>query len=264
VWVIADVYERDLARLRVGQSATVSLDAFPGRRFEARVGYLYPTLDAATRSTRVRLELDNRDGLLRPGMYAQVELATGNAQAVTTVPDSAVIDDGQRQVVLLALGDGRFRPQPVRLGARGGDYVEVLEGVKPGERVVVSANFLIDSESQLKAALSNLTEAGGDAAADHGAHQAAAVTYRAEGTVEAIDLAASSVTLTHGDIPALNWPPMTMDFTLANPALAKGIAPGLPVRFEFNERSAGEYVITRIERLSTVQAPAAGSAHGGH
>ncbi|TAH50480.1 MAG: efflux RND transporter periplasmic adaptor subunit [Betaproteobacteria bacterium] len=263
VWVLADIYERDLARLRVGQTASVTFDAFPGRRFEARVGYLYPTLDTATRSTRVRLELDNRDGALRPGMYAQVELAVGGAQPVTTVPDSAVIDDGRRQVVLLALGDGRFRPQPVRLGARGGDFVEVVDGVKPGERVVVSANFLIDSESQLRAALSNLGDAGPAAAAEHATHQAAA-SLRAEGTIDAIDMEAGSVTISHGDIPALNWPPMTMDFTLADPALARGIAPGLPVRFEFGERGAGEYVITRIERLSAAQAPAAGSAHGGH
>src|SRR5690606_5118320 len=145
VWIIADVYERDLARVRVGQSAQVTLDAFPGQRFEAKVAYRYPTLNSATRSTPVRLELDNREGLLNPGMFAQVELDVGGCTPRTTVPASAVIDDGQRQVVLLALPEGRFQPRAVRLGERGVDAVEVLEGVEPGDRVVVSANFLIDS-----------------------------------------------------------------------------------------------------------------------
>ncbi len=267
VWVIADVFERDLGRVRVGQAASVSLDAFPGRRFEAKVAYLYPTLNAATRSTPVRLELDNRDGLLRPGMFAQVELAAGAAAPKTTVPASAVIDDGVRQVVLLALGEGRFRPQPVRLGERGREFVEVLEGVAPGERVVVSANFLIDSESQLKAALSNLAEAapeeagGGEKAAKAGA----AETYRAEGRFEAHDSEAGSVTLTHGDIPALQWPAMTMDFGLAAPELVAGLAPGTPVRFEFEQRAPGEFVVTRVERSGGGAAPATGgSGHEGH
>lgn len=264
VWIVADVYEQDLARVRLGQTASVTLDAFPGRRFEGKVAYLYPTLNAATRSTPVRLELDNREGLLRPGMFARVDLAVADTTPRTVVPSSAVIDDGKRQVVLLALDEGRFKPQPVRLGRHGADAVEVLDGLRAGDRVVVSANFLIDSESQLKAALSNLTEAEPHATqAPQGHDPAAAATYRAEGTVDAIDVAANSVTLTHGEIAALNWPPMTMDFMLADPRLAKSIAPGLPVRFEFEQRAPGEFVITRIERLSTVQAPAA-SAHEGH
>ncbi|TAH44714.1 MAG: efflux RND transporter periplasmic adaptor subunit [Betaproteobacteria bacterium] len=264
VWVIADVYEQDLARARVGQSAAITLDAFPGRRFEGKVAYLYPTLNAATRSTPVRLELDNREGLLRPGMFARVDLSVADTTPRTVVPSSAVIDDGKRQVVLLALDEGRFKPQPVRLGQHGADAVEVLEGLRAGDRVVVSANFLIDSESQLKASLSNLTEAephAGKAAQGH--DPVAAATYRGEGTIDAIDLAANSVTISHGEIPALNWPAMTMDFTLAAPGLAKGIVAGLPARFEFEQRGEGEFVITRIERMSAVQAPAT-SAHGGH
>ncbi|THF64461.1 efflux RND transporter periplasmic adaptor subunit [Pseudothauera rhizosphaerae] len=237
VWVIAEVFEHDLGRVEVGQQASVTLDAFPGRRFEAKVAYLYPTLNAATRSTPVRLELDNRDGLLRPGMFAQVELAGGGG-ARLTVPTSAVIDDGDRQVVLVALGEGRFKPQAVRLGERGREFVEVLEGLAEGERVVVSANFLIDSESRLKAALSNL----GDA------EEAAAERYGAAGSFEAYDAAAGSVTLSHGEIPALQWPAMTMDFGLAAPGLIEGLAPGTPVRFEFEQRAPGEFVVTRIER----------------
>ena len=260
VWVIADIFEQDLARVRVGQTATVTIPAFPGQTFAAKVGYLYPTLDTATRSTRVRLELANRDGQLRPGMFAQVELAAGNSVPRVTVPASAVIDDGVRQVVLLALDEGRFKPQPVKLGARGRDLVEVREGLRAGDRVVVSANFLIDSESQLKAALSNLTDADPQPS---GPAATGAQTHRADGTVDAIDAAANSVTITHGEVASLNWPAMTMDFTLADPKLLKGIVPGLPVRFDFAERAPGEYVIVRLERSSAAQAPAAG-AHQGH
>jgi len=267
VWIIADVYERDLARVRAGQPARVTLDAFPGRRFEARVAYRYPTLNATTRSTPVRLELDNREGLLQPGMFAQVELDTGGSKPRTTVPATAVIDDGQRQVVLLALGEGRFQPRPVQLGERGSDAVEVLEGVKPGDRVVVSANFLIDSESRLRAALANLVDTaagqmGSDARGD-GEQTGAGTTHRAEGRIDAIDRASGSVTVTHGEIPSLKWPAMTMDFTLADSALVDGITPGTAARFEFRQGEPGEFLITRIERLPAGNA-SGGTGHKGH
>jgi Cu(I)/Ag(I) efflux system membrane fusion protein len=259
VWIIADVYEQDLARVRVGQGAQVTLDAYPGRSFEARVGYLYPTLDAATRSTRVRLELNNSEGVLRPGMFAQVTLAVGDASPKTVVPTSAVIDDGERRVVLLALGEGRFKPQPVKLGQRGRDVVEVLEGVEAGDRVVVSANFLIDSESQLKAALSNLVEPEAGSL-DH----ASRTRYQAAGTLDAIDAQAGSVTMTHDEIPALSWPAMTMDFKIADLRLVKGIAPGTPVRFVFEPGKPGEYIVTGIEPVAGGAAAPAAEEHGGH
>jgi Cu(I)/Ag(I) efflux system membrane fusion protein len=261
VWIIADVYEQDLARVQVGQTAQVALEAYPGRSFAARVDYLYPTLDAATRSTRVRLAMDNTEGLLRPGMFAQIALATGDATPKVTVPTSAIIDDGERRVVLLALAEGRFKPQAVKLGQRGRDVVEVLDGVAAGDRVVVSANFLIDSESQLKAALSNLVEP------DAGEQpQASPTRYEAQGTFDALDAEAGNVTMTHGEIPALQWPAMTMDFMIADPALVKSIAPGSAVRFVFEAGEPGEYIVTGIEPVAGVApSPAATAAgHGGH
>ena len=261
VWVIADVFERDIARVRAGQPATVTLEAFPDRRFDAKVAYVYPTLNVDTRSTRIRLELDNRDGLLRPGMFAHVDLASGSATPRVTVPASAVIDDGTRQVVLIALDEGRFKPQPVRLGERGTDHVEVLEGVKAGDRVVTSANFLIDSESQLKAALSNLTDA------TPAAGSAAPPTYEADGTFDAYDAASGMVTLTHGDVPALQWPAMTMDFGVTSSGLVADLAPGTPIRFEFEQREPGEFVVTRVvTRVEKTDAGArpAGGGHGSH
>ena len=154
VWVMADVFEQHIALVRAGQSAVVRLDAYPGREFKAQVAYIYPTLNELTRTIPLRLELSNKDGLLRPGMYAQVELqTTANKISTVTVPDSAVIHNGQRTIVLVELGEGRYEARTVKLGRHSDDDIEVLEGIAEGEKVVVSANFLIDAESNLKAAI---------------------------------------------------------------------------------------------------------------
>jgi Cu(I)/Ag(I) efflux system membrane fusion protein len=154
VWILAEVFEQDLAQIKVGQRASVKINAYPERQFTARVAYIYPTLNTQTRSVPVRLELANPDGLLKPAMYANIEFAAaGAAGKVLTVPSSAVIHSGTRQIVLIELGEGRFAPRAVKLGRQGDQYVELLEGVQEGEQVVVSANFLIDAESNLKAAL---------------------------------------------------------------------------------------------------------------
>jgi len=152
VWIIAEVFEQDLAQVHAGQSARVSIDAYPGKTFAAKVAYVYPTLNAQTRTAAVRLELANPQGLLKPAMYANVEFTTANAK-VLTVPNSAVIRSGTRQIVLVQLGEGRFAPREVRLGLQGDNYAEVLEGIGEGEEVVVTANFLIDAESNLQAAI---------------------------------------------------------------------------------------------------------------
>jgi Cu(I)/Ag(I) efflux system membrane fusion protein len=156
VWVIADVAERDLSLLAVGQKVDVRPRAYPDRPFHGEITLIYPHLNAETRTARVRIELQNPDGLLRPDMYADVEIATGAQTPVLTVSDSAVIYSGARQMVLIDKGEGRFEPREIKLGRRGEGRVEVKEGVAEGDHVVVSANFLIDAESNLKAALSSL------------------------------------------------------------------------------------------------------------
>lgn len=153
VWVIVDVYEQDLARVAVGQKAEVTISAFPGRTFNGRVSFIYPDINKDTRTAKVRISLPNPDGELRLDMYADVNILGAPEKNVLAVPASAVLNSGQKQVVLLALGDGRFRPQTVTTAMRAGDDVEILNGLKEGDRVVTSANFLIDSESNLRAAL---------------------------------------------------------------------------------------------------------------
>ncbi|WP_291987923.1 efflux RND transporter periplasmic adaptor subunit [Candidatus Accumulibacter sp. ACC007] len=252
VWVIADVYEQDLAQVKLGAVAQVIIDAFPGHLFEAKITYLYPTLNAATRTTPVRLELNNHDNMLRPGMFAHVEIATAGSAARLTVPTSAVIDTGERQVVLVVLGEGKYKPQPVKIGLRGRDAVEILEGIQAGDEVVTAANFLIDAESNLKAALSTFTapEAEKGAKGAKGA-KAAVKAYEANGSIDSLDAASNTASVTHDPIPALKWPAMTMEFGLASPEVAKGIPPGAPIRFEFEDRGDGEFVITRIDKATT-------------
>lgn len=152
VWVVAQVLERDLGQVAPGQAVQANFDAYPGQAFPGRVGFVYPVLDAGTRTARVRVELPNPRGLLKPMMYAHLEIATQHRQALA-VPESAVLDSGRRTLVLVERGEGRFEPRPVQLGLRGEQGVEVLAGLRAGERVVVSANFLIDAESNLKSAL---------------------------------------------------------------------------------------------------------------
>jgi len=152
VWVMAKIFEQELGLVAAGQAVRVKLDAYPGRTFEGKVTFIYPTLEPETRTAKVRIELPNPHGLLKPMMYAHVEIG-GRSHRVLAIPRSSVLEGGKRTLVLVELGEGRFEPRPVKLGTRGDEWIQVLEGLKAGETVVVSANFLIDAESSLKSAL---------------------------------------------------------------------------------------------------------------
>jgi membrane fusion protein, copper/silver efflux system len=159
VWVIADVAEADLPSILVGARASVALRAYMAEPVDGEVTLVYPELKAETRTARVRIELPNPDGRFKIDMYADVVFrARLDEKPVVTVPESALIDSGMRQVVLVAKGEGRFEPRPVKPGRRGEGFVEILEGVAKGEEVVAAATFLIDAESNLKAALRAFTE----------------------------------------------------------------------------------------------------------
>jgi Cu(I)/Ag(I) efflux system membrane fusion protein len=152
VWVLADAYESDLSRIRLGMPATLSLQAFPGSTFVGRVIFIDPILDPKTRTAKVRLEFANPRGELKPEMFGEVTLQAPTREGLR-IPADAVIDSGTRKVVFIAIGEGKFQPREVMLGAESGDQVEVLQGVEAGERVVTRANFLVDSESRLRASL---------------------------------------------------------------------------------------------------------------
>ena len=158
VWALIDVAERDLGAIAVGQTVTVKARSFPERAFSGKVDVIYPEINKETRTARIRVELPNPDLVLLHDMYVDAEIDTGNGEPVLSVPESAVMDTGSRQAVLIDKGQGRFEPREVKLGRRGGGYAEVRQGVADGEPVVVSANFLIDAESNLKAALKGFAE----------------------------------------------------------------------------------------------------------
>ena len=148
VWLVAQVYEFELGRLRTGQPATVTAAAYPGREFEGRIAFIEPVLDRETRSVRVRIVLPNRSGDLKPGMFGNARLKVPVEKGLS-VPRSAVIDTGTRRVVYVEIAPGTFQPREVTLGATSGDHVAVSGGVNEGEKVVATANFFIDSQAQL-------------------------------------------------------------------------------------------------------------------
>jgi RND family efflux transporter MFP subunit len=281
VWVLADVFEQDIGLARSGARAKVMISAYPDKVFDGKITYVYPTLKAETRTVQVRIELPNPGQLLKPGMFAQVELAVAAKSKVVTVPLSAVIDSGTRRIVLVQANEGRFEPREVKLGARSDNYVEVLEGVQDGEQVVVAANFLIDAESNLKAAV------GGFGHSVHGSAKpaqqessaarsgAAAIGHQAEGTVDSVEDKTGKVSISHGAVASLKWPAMTMQFKAANDALLKELKPGSMVAFEFVERQPGEWVITSVKPgaggkgsaaapAANPATPAAANPHAGH
>ena len=154
VWVEADVYEKEVAQVRVGQRATVTLDAYPGESFDGRAIYIYPFVQENTRTVKVRFQFANTRARLKPGMYANVGLE-GTGAMTLTVPANAVLDSGAQQVVFVSRGEGSFTPRTVKIGRRIGERIEVVEGLKEGEQVAEGATFFLDSESQLRAGLQN-------------------------------------------------------------------------------------------------------------
>jgi Cu(I)/Ag(I) efflux system membrane fusion protein len=159
MWVIADLAESDLAAVKPGTRATVTFRAYAAQPVEGEVTFIYPQLRPETRTARVRIEIPNPEGQLKADMYADVVFRAGaDQEPVVAVPDSAVIDSGTRRIVLVAKGEGRFEPRAVKLRRRGDGYIEILDGVNEGETIVTSATFLIDAESNLKAALNAFSQ----------------------------------------------------------------------------------------------------------
>ena len=181
VWVTVNVPAAQIGQVRLGQPARFTSPALAGQSFDGKVGFLQPMLDAGSRTLAVRVALPNPDGRLRPGLFGTVALAGDDGHAGLTIPRSALIDSGERQIALVEVATGRFAPRPIATGQRNGDRVEVLEGLHEGERVVVEGNFLIDAESNLRAALQDMTPAQATPHAGHdmGSHAMPAASQAA-------------------------------------------------------------------------------------
>ncbi len=244
VWVMADVFEQQLAWVEPGQQAEMRLAAMPGRIWKGQVDYIYPSLDPTTRTLKARLRFANPGELLKPNMFADVTIFAGAKDAALSIPREALIRTGAGQRVILALGDGKFAPREVKAGIEAGERIEITDGLKEGEKVVISGQFLIDSESSVQASLTRMTPAITPELTEDAAPATTEKIAQGTGVVKAVD--ASKVNISHGPIEALRWPPMTMDFRWGDPAQAAGIKPGDAVEFEFHEGEGGQYIITRI------------------
>jgi Cu(I)/Ag(I) efflux system membrane fusion protein len=252
VWVNALVPETLGGALRPGVPVEARVAAYPGDVFRGKVGAILPEVDAATRSIRVRIELANPGAKLKPGMFATLAFAPEASRPMVVVPSEALIRTGERTVVIVADGEGRFRPVDVEAGRESDGRTAIVKGLAAGTRVVVSGQFLIDSEASLRAS--------------GGRMQGAGDAYRADGVLEHV--AADAITISHGPVPALKWPEMTMEFMPPASGLPAGLKQGDRITFEFRAGAKdGDWQVTRIERAtggSTAAVPASAPPAAGH
>jgi Cu(I)/Ag(I) efflux system membrane fusion protein len=234
VWLDAAIPEAMAGTVQVGSDIHAILTALPGQPLQGRIIALLPSADPLTRTITVRSELPNPAGKLRPGMFAAVRLNSEAEQPALLVPSEAVIRTGKRALVMLAEGGGRYRPQEITLGREADGRLEVLSGLAEGQAVVISGQFLIDSEASLQGVMAGKAEQG-----------LAPGLHESHGVIRALD--AQQVTLEHGPFESLNMPGMTMPFPLASQAVAAGLKPGDHVRIGARQTETG-LLIERLDK----------------
>ena len=239
VWINAEVPENIAAQVRPGNPVEARTPALPGTTFKGRVNAILPEVALATRTLKVRIEVANSDGRLVPGMFATVNFAPAAKKETLLVPTEAVIQTGKRSVVVVAQGDGGFAPVDVEVGVETAGQTEIRRGLQAGQKIVVSGQFLIDSEASLRGTTTRMGDmpVPKDGMADR-------PTHRGEGKVESIDK--DKITLSHGPIPSLQWGPMTMGFNLPANGLPRNVAVGDTVTFEIRETGDGMFEIAWI------------------
>lgn len=234
VWVVAEVFESQSQQVAAGQKAQMSVDYLPGEEWVGEVDYVYPELDPKTRSLKVRLRFDNPGAELKPNMYSRVSILPGSFEALS-VPRTALIRTGEHDRVVKDLDEGRFRSARVETGREVGDRVEVLRGLKEGDKVVTSAQFLLDSESSISAELSRFEEPPKDTAWVDG-------TFLMQTSDEVLNIA-------HGPVQEWGWPGMIMDFNLSPDMALPVLESGQGIRFEVEKLAEGGYQITQLETV---------------
>lgn len=250
VWANAEVPESQAALLRPGAAVEGRSAALPNAVFKGTVQAILPEVDAATRTLKARVELANPGGQLVPGMFVTVGLST-SAQSGLTVPSEALIQTGQRSVVMLAEANGAFRPVDVDVGIEANGRSEIKRGLQAGQKVVVSGQFLVDSEASLRGIGTRSMEAASQPAPAQPA-QPAVVEHHGEGKVEAVTK--ESVTLSHRPIASMQWGAMTMDFKIPPAGIPSSVKPGATVQFSFTMDKDGMPALTHIEPKLTAGA----------
>lgn len=259
VWVVAEIPEAQLSRLDRGQRVKAVLQADPSQSFEGALREILPEVSPNTRTLKARFEVDNRRARLTPGMLLRLEVA-GPAASRLLVPTEAVIRTGKRAVVIVRKPGGAFEPREVQLGGEFGQDVEVTRGLAEGEQVVASGQFMVDSEARLRSVLGNLSgaqnapaasAAPASAASATGSPAAAAGLHVAQGKVEGVD--ANEITISHGPVPDLKWPAMTMGFGKPDAKSFQDVKVGDSVRFEFRKGGPMGYELVTVQRLGAAK-----------
>ncbi|WP_087504895.1 efflux RND transporter periplasmic adaptor subunit, partial [Neiella marina] len=233
VWVTAEIFERQANLVAVGDAVTMTLDYLPGRRWQGVVDYIYPMLEPTNRTAQVRLRFDNSDETLKPNMFAQIQIHAESSNERLVVPNEAVIRTGQQDRLVLALGDGKFKSVAVTLGRVNQQQAEIIAGVAEGDQVVTSAQFLLDSESSINSDFSRMSIY----------QQDKPESVWAEGVIKAINGEQRIATVDHQAVDAWQWPPMVMDFHLADSVDMTKLKPGTKLHFEITEVEQGYCII---------------------
>jgi Cu(I)/Ag(I) efflux system membrane fusion protein len=252
VWVVAEVPETQAGMMVPGGTVEVRVPAYPGDKFAGKVGAILPEINTATRTVRARIEVANSGGKLRPGMFANLAFA-GRGREVLLVPSEAVIHTGERTVVVVEERTGRFRAAEVEAGAEGDGSTEIRKGLQPGDRVVISGQFLIDSEASLRSTLGRLSAS----ASAQTTSSTPAALHTGRGRITGIDAAKGTVEIEHTPIASLKWPAMTMPFSVENRKQLGQLRTGDAVEFEVRgaPNAEGDYVLVRVAPAPAV-APA--------
>lgn len=241
VWVEAEVFERDTAFIELGLPVEMKLDFLPNKHWFGEVDYIYPSLDATTRTLRVRLKFHNPEQQLKPNMFAQVRIATKVQQAQLQVPKEAVIRTGSQDRLVLALGEGKFKSVAIKIGSVNQDRVQIVDGVEEGDEIVTSAHFLLDSESSKDSDFKRIN------------HEEQVSSVWVNGVVKATDDTSKFVTLEHDPIPQWGWPKMVMDFPVSE-NLSKAVwKEGATYSVEVVKEQDGDYFISDFSELTQVK-----------
>ncbi len=253
IWVQVEVFEDQANWVENGQRVIMHLPFIPGRLWEGVVDYVYPTVDEKSRTVRVRLKFDNTDQALKPGMYAEISIYGEALNEALSIPREALIRAGKSERVILALGQGRFRPAQVVSGIEVGDRIEILSGLREGEDIVISSQFLIDSEASLVGSLLRLDTTGASGAAQEKAtasipanDQMRVAKIEATGTVDVVMAGHAMVKITHDPIELLHWPEMTMNFITAPEVDLSKLNTGDAIQFTLIPLDDGSFMITAI------------------
>ena len=243
IWVIGEVFERQASLVQVGDPVQMQLDYLPGREWQGQVDYVYPSLNTTTRTAQVRVHFNNPDGYLKPGMFAQMRIEAAPMDDTLLIPREALIRTGSQSRVVLVKGEGRFKSVAVQVGHITDDQAEIMSGLDEGDRIVTSAQFLIDSESSKTSDFRRMSH-GSDDKAETTAPTSVWVGAR----IKSLMAEHRMLTLAHDAIDDWQWPAMTMDFAAAKDVDLEGLKPGMALHVEITREGDDRYVISQIHR----------------